>query len=412
MELSLVRQSFDRRRVENIPAAVSETLDASGVTLAAGTRTAIAVGSRGIAHLAAMVQATVDWVRRAGSEPFIVPAMGSHGGATPEGQAEVLAGYGLGAGRVGAPIRSSLEVVELARGDVEVPVYFDREAFEADATIVINRIKPHTSFHGRYESGLMKMLAIGLGKHAQALAIHQHGVEGLRELMPRVAGRILAEANVVLGLAVVENAYDETLAVEAIPAEAIPDVEPVLLDKARAHMPGLPADDLDILIVDEMGKNISGLGMDPNVIGRLKIAGQPEPADPRIRVIVACDLSAGSHGNAIGMGLADIVTRRLADKINFAATYENVLTSTFLERAKLPLTAATDAEAIEFALRGLGAVDPDSVRLMRIRNTLQLGELWVSPSLAESLGGRPGVTVAATRMPLLDGEGCLSDWPA
>ncbi len=405
-EFIQIRQRFSTDRLGDVAAGVRGELDGCGVAIPPGARVAVAVGSRGIANLALIVRETVAWLKARGAEPFVVPAMGSHGGATAQGQQEVLAGYGITEAAVGAPIRSSLAVVELERGDLETAVYFDALAHQADATLLINRIKPHTSFHGPYESGLMKMIAIGLGKHAQALAIHRFGVDGLRELMPRVARQILRHGNIVLGLAIVENTRDETLCVRAIRAADIPEVEPALLDLARRNMPRLPTDELDLLIVDEIGKNISGLGMDPNVIGRLKIRGQPEPAGPAIGIIIARDLAADSHGNAIGMGLADIVTRRLFDKVNLQATYENVLTSTFLERGKIPLIAATDREAVEFAIRALAVADSENLRIARIRNTLQLENLLVSPAALQSIDPA-AVEVLGPSSPMFNREGNL-----
>jgi hypothetical protein len=392
LPLTRIRQQFDRTRLEDVPGAVRAALTRAAVTLPEG-EIAIAVGSRGIANLLPIVREVVAWVKAAGRQPFLVPAMGSHGGATATGQREVLEGYGLTEDAVGAPIRSSMEVVELPSGEAGIPVYCDRAAAGAAGTIVINRIKPHTSFHGRYESGLMKMLAIGLGKHKQALAIHALGVEGLSDVMPRVARQVLHHGNIVLGLAIVENAFDETLCLQAIPAQAIPDEEPALLDLARAHMPSLPIDDLDLLIVDEVGKNISGLGMDPNIIGRLKIAGQPEPERPRIRCILIRDLHPDSHGNACGMGLADLTTQKLVAKIDFAATYANVATTGFLERAKLPLAADTDADAIAIGLRACGITDPLQARILRIRNTLHLDELQASPAVVAEVAGKVGIEV-------------------
>jgi hypothetical protein len=239
----------------------------------------------------------------------------------------------------------------------------------------------------------MKMAVIGLGKHAQASAIHSLGVRGLREVMPAAAREVLRCGNVMLGLAVVENAYDETMCVEAIPADEIVDREPALLDMAKANMPRLPVSDIDVLIVEEMGKNISGLGMDPNIIGRLKIPGQPEPHSPKIKVIFVRDLTEDSHGNAIGMGLADIASRRFFEKIDFKATYANVVTSTFLERGKVPLIVENDREAMAIACRACGVNDPQAVRVVRIKNTLRLDVLHVSPPVLREIESRDEIDV-------------------
>jgi hypothetical protein len=300
-----------------------------------------------------------------------------------------------------------MDVVEIPRGEARTPVYFDRLASECDGTILINRIKPHTSFHGRYESGLMKMMAVGLGKHAQALAIHALGVEGLREVMPEVARQVLRHANVRMGVAVVENAYDEIMVVRALPGADIPAEEPLLLEVARRHMPCLPVGKVDVLIVDEIGKNISGLGLDPNIIGRLKIRGQPEPDWPDIRMIVIRDLTPETRGNATGMGLADVITRRAYDKIDFQATYANVLTTGFLERAKVPLVAANDREAVEIACRAAGVRTEKALRIVRVRNTLRLDELYVSAAVLEELRGRDGMTLLGEAGPVWSPDGTM-----
>jgi hypothetical protein len=398
-----IRQQFPATRIEDPGAHLRRELTGCGVSPKAGTRIAIAVGSRGIDHIAQLVRELVVWVKSHRAEPFIVPAMGSHGGATAEGQRAILEGYGITEEFVGAPIRSSMEVLELPRGDVPVPVYWDRQAATADGTILINRIKPHTSFHARHESGLMKMAVIGLGKDTQARAIHELGLRGLREVMPQAARQVLRHANVLLGVGLVENSRDELAAIRAIPASAIPDEEPPLLEVARGYLPHLPVADLDVLIVEEMGKNISGLGVDTNVIGRLRIPGQPEPESPRIKTIFVRDLTDQSHGNAIGMGLVDVITRRFFERIDFAATYENMLTTTFLERAKTPIIAETDRQAIGIALRAGGAT-PAAARILRIRNTLRLEELQASPAVVEELRGRTGIELCEEVGQILTGE--------
>lgn len=389
-----IRQHLPEARVDDITGTLHAELSSCGVRIAPGARIAIAVGSRGIANLALIVHEICDWVKMQVGVPFIVPAMGSHGGATAEGQRAVLEGYGVSEEAMGAPILSSLEVVTLPGGDLDIPVYFDQHASQADGTIVVNRVKPHTSFHGRYESGLMKMLAIGLGKHRQALAIHGYGVQGLRELMPRVAHQVLQHGNVLLGVAVIENAAEQTHRICVVPAAQIPDVEPELLAQARGCLPRLPVDDIDILIVDEIGKNISGLGMDTNIIGRIKIAGQPEPERPRIRMIIARDLTADSHGNATGIGLADIITRRLFEKVDLRATYANVTTTGFFERGKIPLIAETDAEAWQWARQAFRTVAEEDLRVIRIKNTLEMRTMEVSAPIARELLGRDDVTVS------------------
>jgi len=383
--MTFIRRRFSTERVDDIDGALAAELAGSGVAIEPGARIAIAVGSRGIAGLARLVAGVVAWVKAQGGEPFIVPAMGSHGGATAEGQQAVLAGYGITEAAVGAPIRPSMAVVELPRDGVEVPVYYAEEALHADGTILINRVKPHTSFTGQYESGLMKMAAIGLGKAPQARAIHALGLRGLREVMPQVAARVLQHGNILLGVAVVENAYDKLMLLRAIPAADIPAREPELLEIARRCRPALPTDALDLLIVDEMGKNISGLGMDTRVIGRLSIRGGAEPAQPRIRLIFVRDLTEETRGNACGVGLADIITRQAFGKIDLRATYANVLTTGFLERGKIPLIAETEDDALAMAAAALGRETLDGARIMRITNTLRLDMLLVSPPVLAEL---------------------------
>ena len=373
-QLYLVRQRFAAAKLADVTGTLRVELARCAV--GAGQRIAIAVGSRGIANLPAIVRAVADWVRAHGSEPFIVPAMGSHAGATAEGQRQLLEKLGI----TGAPIRSTMETVPLGAN-----AFMDRYAFDSDGVIVINRIKPHTSFHGRYESGLMKMLAIGLGNQAGAAAIHRLGVPGLREELPVAARQVLATGKILLGVAIVENAYDETLALAAIPAAEIPAREPALLELARANMPALPVAEIDVLVVDEIGKEFSGTGMDTNVIGRLRIAGEAEPARPRIKRIVVRDVRGDS---AYGIGLADVTTRRLVDSANWQITQTNVATSGFVERGKIPAVLATDAAAVEWAL-------PAGPRVVRIPNTLRLELLLVSAAIRKDIAGRD--TIEALR---------------
>jgi uncharacterized protein (DUF362 family) len=376
-----------------------------------GARIAIAAGSRGIANLPAIVRATVAGVRALGGEPFVVPAMGSHGGATAEGQAELLADLGVTEAAIECPIRSSMEVVEVpGTGAPEFRVFMDRLAYASDGVIVINRIKPHTDFHARFESGLVKMAVIGLGKRAQAEEMHRHGVAGLVDLLPRAGAQLLATGKVLLGLAIVENAYDETMTVEALTPERIMEREPELLDLARANMPRLPTDELDLLIVDRMGKEISGVGMDSNIIGRIRIPGQPEPSSPRIAKILVTDLTPGGHGNATGMGLADLTTRRMFEKIDFESTNTNVATSGFLERGKVPMVARTAREAAIWALRSCGPRIAGRERIVRILDTLHLEELYLSPAVLSEIDRSGGVEVMGSPVECFDEGGELREF--
>ncbi len=402
---------FDRPRLDQIEQTVAAGFAAQAGLFRGKKRVAVAVGSRGIANLAQVVRASITALRRLGCEPFIFPAMGSHGGATAEGQAELLASFGVTEAAMSCPIRSSMETVPMDSTGLEHRLFLDRVAAEADGILVINRIKVHTDFHGLYESGLAKMAVIGLGKEAQALEMHQFGVRGLRELLPRAAERILASGRVLAGLAIVENAYDETALIELLPATEIMAREPGLLEIARRNMPRLPLDEFDVLIVDEIGKNISGAGLDTNIIGRIRIPGEPEPAAPRIGAILLDDLTEESHGNAVGIGLADVVTRQLAGKIDFAVTNRNVITSSFLERGKLPVVAETAAEGYALALRSCHILDPEKARVIRIRNTLHLGEVLVSAAAARELQGAAEVSLLPEPLAQFTSEGRLQPWP-
>ncbi|PIE34052.1 DUF2088 domain-containing protein [candidate division KSB3 bacterium] len=403
MKLTKICQKFERPKIDinDIEARVRQEILQTGVTITQGAQVAIAVGSRGIANIHTVAKATADTVKELGGHPFFVPAMGSHGTATPEGQREVLEGYGITEAYTGAPIKSSLEVVELPQEGLENKVYMDKYAYEADATIVINRVKLHTDFHGPVESGLMKMCVIGLGKHKQALEIHLQGTHGLRELMPKTARQILKHGNIILGIALAENAYDETAIIKALLPDQIEAEEMKMLDWVRENMPRLPLPKVDILLVDEFGKDISGSGMDTNIIGRIKIYGDPEPESPEITCIILSDLTEKSHGNAVGLGLADIITQKFYDKIDFPATYENGLTSNFLERIKTPVVVENEAQALQIALRYCHLNSPEEAKIIRMKNTLTVDTLWVSPRVLDEISQYAHIDVTTEEQDLL-----------
>jgi hypothetical protein len=403
---------LDEPSLDDVGAHTDRALASCGVTLEPGSEVAIALGSRGIVDLRLVVERVIEWARGQGARPFVVSAMGSHGGATAEGQREVLASYGLDAEGLGCPVRTSMDVVELPGEVGGVRVVTDAEASKASATIVVNRVKPHTDFHGPYESGLVKMIAIGLGNQVQAERIHAYGSAGLRSLVPEIGGQVLAHGNVVLGVAMVENALEQVMAVEAVPAAEIFEVEPDLLALARAHMPCLPIDDLDVLLVDQMGKDVSGVGMDTNVIGRTMILGEPDPETPRIRMIGCHRLTFASHGNACGMGLADVVPRAFADAIDHEVTRTNIVTSGFLLRGKLPLVADDDREVWDLCLRGAGVVDVGAVRAVRIVDTLHCAELWASDAVCRELASRDDVTIDPSALALHGEDGELRPFDA
>src|SRR5687768_16438761 len=293
-----IRQRFNRNRLENPRLALRRQLATLDAAIRPNMRIAIAAGSRGIDNLALVVKEVSDYVKARRAHPFIVPAMGSHGGATAEGQADILKLYGIAEDTVGAPVRSSMDVVELPRRDLSFRIFMDRHVHESDGAILINRVKPHTDFHGQYESGLMKMALIGLGKLEGARAVHDFGVYGLRELIAPGAAQVLSTGRILAGIGLVENAFHETLLVEVLKADAIALAEPRLLDLAKRNMPRLPVDVVDVLVVDRMGKNISGVGIDPNITGRIGVVGERDPAGPRVGAMMVCDLTPQTHGNA------------------------------------------------------------------------------------------------------------------
>lgn len=382
-----VKQHFTGDAAKDIPAQISRALNAANMKdiLQPGQRIAVAVGSRGIANIGLIVKTVVAELKESGVHPFIVPAMGSHGGATAAGQQEVLRSLGVSCETVGAPVVSAMEVIEAGLIDGVMPVYLDKHAAEADGIFLVNRIKPHTDFDAPIESGLVKMAAIGLGNHQGCSAIHAHG---LAAMIPKAAQVLIEKGFIKGGLAIVENNRDETAYLECISGPSLLDREPQLLAKAKQLMARLPFDDIDVLVVKIMGKAISGTGMDTNVIGRLKVEGLPEPDGVAIKRIVALDLSADSYGNALGIGLADLTTRRLVDKINFKSMYANVISTSYLERGKIPVCLDTDREAVEAALRTIGPTAPAKAKVCVIRNTAELEELFVSETMLAAVGDR------------------------
>ncbi len=386
--IPVTQRLWDRREADvagRVHAIIRGSRLAARIT--PGMRIAVAVGSRGVANIALITRSTVEALRGLGADPFIVPAMGSHGGATAEGQIQILAELGVTAEAVGAAIRSSMEVDVLGRTDRGMTVYCDRNAMGADAIVAINRVKKHTDMTAVHESGLIKMLAIGLGKRAQAEAIHAYGAAGLREHLLPVARIVLARAPVRLGIATIENGYEDTAEIHGFEPEEIEAGERRLLARNKRRLPGLPFDAIDVLIVDRMGKEVSGTGMDTNVLGRVRIAGEREPARPRVTWIAVLDLTPASHGNAIGVGLADITTRRLADRIDWDATYVNGVTSGFFERAKLPIVASNDRDAIATVFSRLSPEVRARARVARIRDTLHLDRFSVSRALLDEARG-------------------------
>lgn len=398
-------QRFDAPILEDVEGEVRKELSRLNLAnrVKPGQRVAITAGSRGIANIPNIIAEIVAEMKKLGADPFIVPAMGSHGGATAEGQIEVLASLGITEASVGAPIVSSMEVVEIGRTSFGARVYIDKNAYTADWIVVANRVKPHTGFRASNESGLLKMMAIGLGKHKGCTEVHKYG---LARTVYEAGLTILNKARILCGVAVVENAYDQTSLIRAFSPDEIEEGDAELLKLAKSYLPKLPFDDIDLLIVEEMGKNISGTGMDVNVIGRMMKLGEPEPDSPRIKRIAVLDLTEESHGNALGMGLADVITKRFYEKINFEATYENVISAAVLERGRMPVFGEDDEDAIRIALNSLGSVTPESVRVVRIKNTLELSHLIISEALLEEARQKPNLKIVGSpaEMSFVDGR--------
>jgi Lactate racemase N-terminal domain len=396
--LATIRQPVPTAPLADVAQAVRDELSRieTGARIKPGARIAVAAGSRGITDYALVIGTVVAELRRLGAEPFIFPAMGSHGGATAEGQRGVLAEWGINVERMGCPIHSSMEVVQVGQTDTGIAVFCDANAYASDGIIVVNRVKIHTDFHGPTESGLTKMLAIGLGKRQGAELIHQHGARGLREEIPRVAAVHLAKSPILCGVAIVEDGAHHVSHIQAVPARDIPRVEPKILERARSLLAKLPVEACDLLIVDRMGKDISGAGMDNNVLGRMKIAGEPEPPAPRIGVVAVLRLTEATHGNACGLGFADLTTQQLIDSMDEEITRINLVTSGFMLRAVVPPIAPSDRAAVEQALAQLnGRGNGQGPTVLRIRDTLSLADLKVSENLLPELLARPGVELLA-----------------
>jgi lactate racemase-like protein len=406
-----VRQQLLAPTLADVRAAVRAELQKLNLAgrVKAGQRIAIPAGSRGIANIVTILETVVQEMQALELSPFIFPAMGSHGGATAAGQREVLATYGITEERLGVPIHATMEVVELGRTPRGMPVLADKIAASADWVAVINRIKPHTEFSGDIESGLIKMMAIGFGNHRGALNTHQYAVKhSYRVAIPEIGAAILDRLPILFGLGILENAYDHTANVVAIPPEHFVAEEKRLLREARALMARLPVEFLHLLIVDEMGKDISGSGMDTNVIGRVMVIGEPEPTTPNILRIYVRDLSEKTYGNAIGIGLADFCSQRLAAKIDPLPTQINCVTAMTPEKARIPIALKTDQEAIATALTTVGPIEPWEARVIRIKNTLEMEELQVSEALMDELKGRSDITpIGGLEELMFDAEGNL-----
>ncbi|MDR7523115.1 MAG: DUF2088 domain-containing protein [Armatimonadota bacterium] len=392
--MRVVRYRFPRPRVPDPARAVADALASLDLSARVrGRRIAMTAGSRGIANIATVLEVAAAVLRDLGAQPVVVAAMGSHGGGTREGQRRVLAHLGITEESIGAPVSTGTESVVVGRTPDGLAAFCDATAASCDGILVVNRIKPHTAFAEPFGSGLMKMLAVGLGHVEGAAQVHRLGPARLPEAIRAIAQVHLDAGTVVGGVAILENACGDTARVEAVAPVDLIGRELELFKEARLLLPRLPVDELDVLVVDEMGKVYAGTGMDTTVIGRYRIPGLPEPSAPRIQRIVVLRLSPRSEGNAQGIGLADLTTQRLVDAMDRRATYLNTVTSTFLSRGFIPITLPSDREAIATALDTLGLDDPRRARLIRIPNTAHLERLLASETVVEGIRGQDGVEV-------------------
>jgi hypothetical protein len=404
-----IRQKFDRPVLADVEQAFLERLRSSRVldTVRPGMRIAVGVGSRGISNQPLILQVLVRELKAAGAEPFIFPAMGSHGGATAEGQQNLLARMGVTERAMGAPIRASMDVVAMGTAENGLTAWFDAYAAAADGIVLVNRVKPHVSFRGQYESGLMKMIAIGLGKQMGAEACHQLGMERMVDNIVAIGRKAIATGQILFGIALVENAYHETCRVEAIPARQIEEREVALQADAKRLEPRILFDRLDVLIIDEIGKNISGTGFDNNVVGRYHLPHMKSEG-PFIARMAALDITEASHGNGNGLGIVDFTTERAFRKFSFEETYPNSLTSTVPTSVKIPMVLKNDCLAIQAAIKTCNIADFRNVRLGRIKNTLEVHRMEVSENLILEARANPRMEILSEPCDLVfDGEGNL-----
>ena len=407
-----VRQKFEAPVIQDIPRELALQVNRLGLekNVRRGQTAAVACSSRGIANYSAIVEATVRSLQERGLEPFIIPAMGSHGAATPEGQKRVLENYGISEEGTRVPIRSSLEVVEIGKTEDHIPVFLDKLAWEANYIVPINRIKSHTDFEYEIESGLMKLMAIGLGKQKGAAICHQAILtHGYPRIILTAARKILQSGRVLVGVGIVENGYAQTGQISVVGPGELEEREKDLLKEAKRLEARLPFEDVDILIIDEMGKDISGTGFDTKVVGRIHMPlVTKEPETPRVKRIVVCDLSPNTEGNADGVGMADFVTQRLVNKIDLDALYMNAITGVEPEHAKIPIALKHDREAIEVAMTSVGLTPPEKLRMIRVKNTKDLGEVEISQAYEGALSERNDLEIILEARPMVfDQEGYL-----
>jgi 3D (Asp-Asp-Asp) domain-containing protein len=378
-----IKQKLPRYQIGDIRETIIGQFNQSKINeqIAPGMSIAVAVGSRGINHLYEIVETVVNELKKRKARPFIVPAMGSHGGATSEGQRNILEGYGISEENLKILVKSSMEVIEIGKSKEGLPIYFDKNAFLADGVVPINRVKVHTDFRGEIESGLLKMLVIGLGKHKGATEIHKLGFENFHWAIPYFGSIVLKKVPIIFGIALIEDAFENIAEIKALIPSEIIDQEKELLKKSKEIMARINIPEIELLIVSEIGKNISGNGLDPNVVGRFRGKQKNDLKAPNIKRIIILDLSEKTHGNAIGIGYADITVKSLVDKIDFPVSYTNAITSGDIYDVKIPLIMNTEKEAIALGVKMINHDYPFQARVVQIRNTLNLEEIMISESI-------------------------------
>ena len=393
-KMATVHQRFADAHIGDVEQAVLTQIARPEISarVTPGMAIAIGAGSRGIANIDTAVRATVKALRELGAEPFIFPAMGSHAGATGEGQQALLASYGITEEGVGAPVRASMDTVQIAELDDGTPLHVDRHAHDADGIVLINRVKPHTTFRGPIESGVAKMIVIGMGKIQGATLMHWQGMDRFPEVLPDAATRIMAKVPFLFGIGMIENAYDQTAYVEALLPETLIEREMELLEIAKKRMGRLLFSNIDVLVIDQMGKEISGAGFDPNISGRNN-RGVEGFGDPKVQKIVVLSLSEKTKGNATGLGVADVITRRLYDAIDYSSTYANIITSCYLDGALVPIPMASDREAIQLAVKTLVRVIRGEERIVRIQDTLSIETISVSEPMLPEVENHPELSI-------------------
>ena len=384
-QMHAVRQTFLKPRLDRLEEHIEKELYRDDVSkkIKPGAKVAVAVGSRGIRNIDKIVRSVIEQIKNLGGVPFIVSAMGSHGGGTPHGQREVLRSYKITEESMGVEVITSVDVTHIGKTSRGIDIYFDTAALQADLVVPVNRVKLHTDFVADIQSGICKMLVIGLGNHVGCTAVHEVNFDLFGETLLEGAQMIMERANIGFGVAILENACDETALIEAIPSEKIMEREKELVRIAKDYMPTLMIPDIDVLIVEEIGKNISGAGYDPNILGKSYLLNEFVLPVPRIKRMVLLDVTDQSHGNAIGMGIFDVITRKVFDKLDLAQIYTNAIAVKCPEDAKIPIIADTEEEALRVAIQVARDIDRDKLKIVRIKNTLELETIEVSDALLD-----------------------------